>query len=544
MIGVARTPWDGLLAGLIVSLLFGAAFGAALGVWQLAPTRVDIRIGRRRGRDRSAGSERNRAEIAGEVAGVVGRAVGRAVGRVVWFTLTGIAILVFVFWLHKEGMAGIRNLALKSDGAEAGKVSRGMYLWAAVVIIIIVFGLIFEVAFIVGKMLFGGGVRFVVWTMEQLRSPADEMRAVTAESTLDDDRTAAIVLGCLAVLLSAAAGGLFSGASLLMYIRSDGPMGIAMPGIEFGLMFGVVGGLVSALGFTAWGQFTIVRTWLAIRGKLPWRLTTFLSGARDRNVLRQAGAVYQFRHARLQDHLADIGKQSRQPAGDQLLSTSNHSAKPSLDEFKVSLLKRRPSIVIIAFYLIPSGPVNTFFFFDALPTLKGGDILREGLLVLLDWCLTAGAIVVIMFPTKLIIDRNGITLKNCGNQMLGAVIDHLVQPRRRFPWSRAYVGRRLDKLFSLQLLAGSHLPWCELSAIEIRQRSTERVLVCVPKPHSTLVANEHLKGLRSHHLGGYAVIDLSILRGGPDAVSASLSQLSGGLYRLSSKHHAMRQESL
>jgi hypothetical protein len=31
---------------------------------------------------------------------------------------------------------------------------------------------------------------------------------------------------------------------------------------------------------------------------------TFLGDAHRRGVLRQAGAVYQFRHARLQDHLA------------------------------------------------------------------------------------------------------------------------------------------------------------------------------------------------------------------------------------------------
>lgn len=42
----------------------------------------------------------------------------------------------------------------------------------------------------------------------------------------------------------------------------------------------------------------------AIRGHTPVRLMRFLEDARQRDILRTAGPVYQFRHARLQDHLA------------------------------------------------------------------------------------------------------------------------------------------------------------------------------------------------------------------------------------------------
>ncbi|MGH3706911.1 MAG: hypothetical protein ACRDRU_17000 [Pseudonocardiaceae bacterium] len=45
------------------------------------------------------------------------------------------------------------------------------------------------------------------------------------------------------------------------------------------------------------------RIWLPLTGRLLWALLTFLDDAHKRGVLRQAGAVYQFRHARLQDHL-------------------------------------------------------------------------------------------------------------------------------------------------------------------------------------------------------------------------------------------------
>jgi tetratricopeptide (TPR) repeat protein len=47
------------------------------------------------------------------------------------------------------------------------------------------------------------------------------------------------------------------------------------------------------------------RFWLACRGRLPWRIMDFLDDARRRGVLRQVGAVHQFRHIRLQQALRD-----------------------------------------------------------------------------------------------------------------------------------------------------------------------------------------------------------------------------------------------
>jgi hypothetical protein len=55
---------------------------------------------------------------------------------------------------------------------------------------------------------------------------------------------------------------------------------------------------------TAWVGFVLARPWLALRRGLPWRLMRFLEDAHQRGILRQAGAVYQFRHGKLQDYLA------------------------------------------------------------------------------------------------------------------------------------------------------------------------------------------------------------------------------------------------
>lgn len=54
----------------------------------------------------------------------------------------------------------------------------------------------------------------------------------------------------------------------------------------------------------AWMSYTIARLWLAARGRLPWRLLTFLRAAHKAELLRQVGAAYQLRHDRLRTHLA------------------------------------------------------------------------------------------------------------------------------------------------------------------------------------------------------------------------------------------------
>lgn len=71
-----------------------------------------------------------------------------------------------------------------------------------------------------------------------------------------------------------------------------------------GAVFGIAVGLAVFLS-RAWGTFVLTRAWLAMRGKTPLRLMRFLEDAHRRAVLRQAGAVFQFRHASLQDNLAN-----------------------------------------------------------------------------------------------------------------------------------------------------------------------------------------------------------------------------------------------
>jgi hypothetical protein len=77
--------------------------------------------------------------------------------------------------------------------------------------------------------------------------------------------------------------------------------------LALGLVGGIGSGLAYVLSLTAWGQWVVfARVWLPLTGRLPWRLPDFLDDAYRRGVLRRAGAVYQFRHARLQEHFARL----------------------------------------------------------------------------------------------------------------------------------------------------------------------------------------------------------------------------------------------
>ncbi|MFG3011690.1 NACHT domain-containing protein [Streptomyces cinerochromogenes] len=70
---------------------------------------------------------------------------------------------------------------------------------------------------------------------------------------------------------------------------------VALPGTVFGLLL---------LLTRAWTRYVLTRLFLAARGRLPLRLGGFLADARRRELLRQSGGVYQFRHVRLQETLA------------------------------------------------------------------------------------------------------------------------------------------------------------------------------------------------------------------------------------------------
>ena len=73
-------------------------------------------------------------------------------------------------------------------------------------------------------------------------------------------------------------------------------LAFVVAGVEAGLAAGLLAGEVASS--------SIAFLQLSFRERTPARLMSFLEDARRRDVLRSVGPVYQFRHARLQDHLA------------------------------------------------------------------------------------------------------------------------------------------------------------------------------------------------------------------------------------------------
>ncbi len=252
-----------VVRGLLVGLLHGLAAGSLFGFvyWHLSaraalrPSPVRMRIGL--GTPVTRRNARTRFLI-----GLLGGAVG-------------MALLILV----DEGVVGPLGLA---DGQGAGLVAGLVFTVPIALSIGLVFGLI---------ALFEAPVR-----TESVVSPADLLDI--------DRRNIAYHLLTWALVLGSGTG-LVNG---IVY----GPL----RGFEVGLVFGLEGafgaGLAYGLSLTAWGQWVaLARIWLPLTGQLPWALIAFLEDAHQRGVLRQVGAVYQFRHAWIQSHLSRSHQQRR-----------------------------------------------------------------------------------------------------------------------------------------------------------------------------------------------------------------------------------------
>lgn len=127
--------------------------------------------------------------------------------------------------------------------------------------------------------------------------------APSPRASLQRDHRAAIARGlALALVLGVVLTLIFGLAD-----RAAGPAEKIAIGIAFTVFFEVIGGLVAA----RWLFYLLARVWLALERCLPWSLMNFLADAHQRGVLRQVGAVYQFRHIELQHHLAarPVGRQ-------------------------------------------------------------------------------------------------------------------------------------------------------------------------------------------------------------------------------------------
>jgi hypothetical protein len=285
----------GLMFGLPAALMFafagdlaggyviGAIYGAALAAAGCASNALGRRPGPLRVEVRFRGTARR---FAGRFA--VGLAIGVGLG-LSWSLPPGlIAVLVVVFGL------GLALQVWLDTPADADRVSSPSIVLKQERIAALSFTLSFALSlgtFYGVADAFTKQIRFI----PVLGSTYDLALALTAGlAGALLGRFAFGRLGGLAYGLAAAAvGG-------LVFPRAGSPA----EGLAAGAMFGLAAGLTIFLS-RAWGSYVLSVIWFAMRGRTPLRLMRFLDDAHQRGVLRQAGAVYEFRHARLQDRLAN-----------------------------------------------------------------------------------------------------------------------------------------------------------------------------------------------------------------------------------------------
>ncbi|WP_336214058.1 NACHT domain-containing protein [Nonomuraea sp. LPB2021202275-12-8] len=147
---------------------------------------------------------------------------------------------------------------------------------------------------VAGGLLAGLARALVSWSLCPIpattdTSPAESLRAA---------RNRALVMGAG---LGLAMGGLCA-LAIGLFLGALGVADAALFGVLLGSGFGAAIG-VTALLTGPWFPYVLAHTLLAVRGRLPWRLTAFLDDLHELGILRRAGPAYQFRHARIHEFL-------------------------------------------------------------------------------------------------------------------------------------------------------------------------------------------------------------------------------------------------
>lgn len=224
------------------------------------------------------------AVVAGSAAAIANSGYGYSDTVMLVGGSVGLAVFLFHRVIRGRGLVVANGGVGKERLLKVGRVLvAGTFSSAAVVALLVFVAVIpgnLDLAYVVlYGMLVGYPLCVVVGLVGGLGTPSGDLPIVIPRSGLRRDRRVLI-----AAVLAMAVVAVFFG-----YYFIDG------------LMFIIV--MVISVA-SRWPQFALARFVLAVTGRLPWRLVHFLEDAHRRGVLRQVGAVYQFRHERLQSHLA------------------------------------------------------------------------------------------------------------------------------------------------------------------------------------------------------------------------------------------------
>ena len=151
----------------------------------------------------------------------------------------------------------------------------------------------------------GVTVGLTVGLLEWIQAPVQAESASTPSSSWRADRTLTLIRTIAAGLAAGPTVGLVGGHALAPML----PTFALAVALAVGLTFAFTVGLGEG-NHRAWVAYVIAIRFLAHRRLLPRDLLAFLEDAHRLGLLRTVGPVYQFRHAELQDHLADDYEQS------------------------------------------------------------------------------------------------------------------------------------------------------------------------------------------------------------------------------------------
>jgi len=184
----------------------------------------------------------------------------------------------------------VRDIGFGVVGAIVGGLIVGLLYGVGYAVVI---GLVFGLTF--------GMVR-------RFTEPTEPEEPVSPLSVLRSDRSTVLYAAVLGGLTGAIVGAFLS--SVLSakdrgFIFDLDPLWLGVLGAGLGLAMGAGGLGMMVHATSAWAWFLMARIWLGLRGRTPLRLMTFLGDAHRLGVLRQIGPYYQFRHALLQDRLAE-----------------------------------------------------------------------------------------------------------------------------------------------------------------------------------------------------------------------------------------------
>ncbi|WP_239340718.1 NACHT domain-containing NTPase [Frankia sp. CiP3] len=276
------TDWLVQGAAAVIALLLVAVFGISV---TRTPRPVHLQIGWS-GRRRYAVALLGAGLVGGVCVGALGRTLVLSVG--VWTlplaaaagTLPG----SFLTWLIRRWELGNRA---KTVWTELRLGAGGSLVGGAVIALVFGYFHVLDSGYL-GWILYSCvfGLAFAIPAAVEGESTSD---IATPRQLLNANRLWAIVQASIIGVPFA----LIAGAVL-------GPARGVFVGAAIGLAWGV--------GTTAWGRWLVlVRAWMPLCDHLPWRVWSFLEDAHDKQILRQTGAYFQFRHSSLHELLAARG---------------------------------------------------------------------------------------------------------------------------------------------------------------------------------------------------------------------------------------------